>query len=85
MRRLASMTAIALFCAPSAWADNGRLDWPPRPRPAMIRVFDALSPHEGCAATACLHWGATWGAASRADYVDPPALLASTRLKPLGG
>ena len=33
---------------------------------------------------ACLHWGAMWGPASRADYVDPLGLLASTpiRLKP---
>ncbi|HZN80472.1 MAG TPA: M23 family metallopeptidase, partial [Mycobacterium sp.] len=43
--------------------------------------------HGGCAAAACLHWGAMWGPASRADYVDPLGLLASTpvRLKPLGG
>ena len=34
---------------------------------------------------ACLHWGAMWGPAARADYVDPLGLLASTRirLKPL--
>ena len=40
--------------------------------------------HPGCAAP-CLHWGAMWGPASRADYVDPVGLLASTpiRLKPL--
>ncbi|MCV7179088.1 M23 family metallopeptidase [Mycolicibacterium sphagni] len=43
--------------------------------------------HEGCPAAACLHWGAMWGPASRADYVDPLGLLASTpiRLKPLAG
>lgn len=43
--------------------------------------------HAGCAATACLHWGAMWGPASRADYVDPLGLVASTpiRLKPLHG
>ncbi len=43
--------------------------------------------HPGCAATACLHWGAMWGAAARADYVDPLGLLAETpiRLKPLSG
>ncbi|MGV0813882.1 M23 family metallopeptidase [Mycolicibacterium boenickei] len=43
--------------------------------------------HPGCAAAACLHWGAMWGAAARADYVDPLGLLAETpiRLKPLGG
>jgi len=42
--------------------------------------------HVGCATAACLHWGAMWGPASRADYVDPLGLLASTpvRLKPVG-
>lgn len=42
--------------------------------------------HAGCAAAACLHWGAMWGPASRADYVDPLGLVASTpiRLKPVG-
>lgn len=46
-----------------------------------------LEGHPGCAATACLHWGAMWGAAARADYVDPLGLLAETpiRLKPLSG
>jgi murein DD-endopeptidase MepM/ murein hydrolase activator NlpD len=41
--------------------------------------------HAGCAAAACLHWGAMWGPASRADYVDPLGLVASTpiRLKPV--
>ena len=41
--------------------------------------------HPGCAAQACLHWGAMWGPASHADYVDPLGLMASTpiRLKPL--
>jgi len=161
MRWLALMMAFALGCAPPALADNGRLDWPLRPRPAVLRMFDAPSPnwnschrgvdlageldqpvyaaaagtvvfagelagrtlvsiahpgglrttyepvrpavragqlvdagsaigalitgHAGCSAAACLHWGAMWGAASRADYVDPLGLLASTRvrLKPL--
>jgi murein DD-endopeptidase MepM/ murein hydrolase activator NlpD len=43
------------------------------------------SGHDGCPAAACLHWGAMWGPASRADYVDPLALVASTpiRLKPV--
>lgn len=43
--------------------------------------------HPGCTTAACLHWGAMWGPASGADYVDPLGLLASTpiRLKPLGG
>jgi len=161
MRWLSLMMAFALGCAPPALADNGRLDWPLRPRPAVLRMFDAPSPnwnsghrgvdlagepdqpvyaaaagtvvfagelagrtlvsiahpgglrttyepvrpavragqlvdagsaigalitgHAGCSAAACLHWGAMWGAASRADYVDPLGLLASTRvrLKPL--
>lgn len=41
--------------------------------------------HDGCAAAACLHWGAMWGPASRADYVDPLGLVATTpiRLKPV--
>ena len=163
MRTLTLMTALAVVCAPTAWADDGRLDWPLRPRPAVMRAFDAPSPnwnrghrgvdlagvpgqpvyaaaagtvvfagelagrtlvsiahpgglrtsyepvqpsvrvgqlvdpgavigelaagHDGCAAAACLHWGAMWGAASRADYVDPLGLLASTpiRLKPVRG
>lgn len=64
---------------------------------AMVRVgqrVDAstaiglLQPgHRGCSAPACLHWGAMWGPASRAEYVDPLGLLAATpiRLKPLHG
>ena len=41
--------------------------------------------HPGCPAAACLHWGAMWGPAAHADYVDPIGLLAATpvRLKPL--
>jgi murein DD-endopeptidase MepM/ murein hydrolase activator NlpD len=44
-----------------------------------------LAGHPGCPVAACLHWGAMWGPAARADYVDPLGLLASTpiRLKPL--
>ncbi len=44
-----------------------------------------LAGHAGCRAAACLHWGAMWGPASGARYVDPLDLLASTpvRLKPL--
>ena len=51
-------------------------------------LIGALDPgHSGCDAAACLHWGAMWGPATRADYVDPLGLLASTpvRLKPTGG
>jgi murein DD-endopeptidase MepM/ murein hydrolase activator NlpD len=44
-----------------------------------------LDGHAGCPVRACLHWGAMWGPASRADYVDPLALLMSTPivLKPV--
>ena len=46
-----------------------------------------MAGHPGCPAAACLHWGAMWGPAARADYVNPLGLLAGTRvrLKPLGG
>ena len=157
---LATITALSVLWAAPASAEGGRLDWPLRPRPAVVRDFDAPSPtwqrghrgvdlaaavgqsvyaagagtvvfagelagrplvsiahpgglrttyepvapsvrpgqtvnartvigelaggHAGCAA-ACLHWGAMWGPAARADYVDPLGLLASTpiRLKPV--
>lgn len=48
-------------------------------------IGELAAGHPGCGAAACLHWGAMWGPASRADYVDPLGLLASTpiRLKPL--
>lgn len=158
---LTAVVALLVVWAVPASAETGRLDWPLRPRPAVVRVFDAPSPnwqrghrgvdlagtpgqsvyaagagtvvfagelagrplvsiahpgglrtsyepvqpgvrrgqtvssrsvigelvagHPGCAASACLHWGAMWGAAARADYVDPLGLLASTpiRLKPV--
>ncbi|OFJ55193.1 M23 family metallopeptidase [Mycolicibacterium grossiae] len=46
---------------------------------------ELVAGHAGCPAPACLHWGAMWGAASAADYVDPLGLLVDTevRLKPL--
>lgn len=46
---------------------------------------ELVAGHPGCGA--CLHWGAMWGAASRADYVDPLGLVVTTtvRLKPLRG
>lgn len=46
-----------------------------------------VSGHPGCPVASCLHWGAMWGAAARADYVDPLGLIVDTpiRLKPLGG
>ncbi|WP_101949312.1 M23 family metallopeptidase [Mycobacterium sp. 3519A] len=163
MRWIVPMVVTLLVSAPvSASAEGGRLQWPLRPRPAVLRAFDAPSPnwnpghrgvdlaatpgqpvyaaaagtvvfagelagrplvsighpgglrttyepvrpsvrpgqrveagtvigrldtgHAGCA-PACLHWGAMWGAASRADYVDPLGLVISTpvRLKPLHG
>lgn len=59
-----------------------------RPGQAVRRgtVIGEVTPgHPGCAAPACLHWGAMWGPAARADYVDPLGLLASTpiNLKPV--
>ena len=50
-------------------------------------IGELVAGHVGCPAAACLHWGAMWGPASRAEYVDPLGLLKSTaiRLKPLGG
>ncbi|ARR79245.1 membrane protein related to metalloendopeptidase [Mycobacterium intracellulare subsp. yongonense] len=44
-----------------------------------------MAGHPGCRTAACLHWGAMWGPASGAHYVDPLGLLRSTpiRLKPL--
>lgn len=163
MRLAAVIVLLAVVCAAPAKADDGRLNWPLRPRPAVMRAFDAPSPnwqrghrgvdlagvagqpvyaarqgtvvfagelagrpvvsvahpgglrtsyepviaavrpgrlvatgsplgelaagHEGCRAPACLHWGAMWGPAANADYVDPLGLLVTTpiRLKPLRG
>lgn len=161
MRWIVLFATTLLLAAPAS-ADGERLDWPLKPRPAVVRIFDAPSPnwqrghrgvdlagtpgqpvfaaaggtvvfagelagrpvvsiahpgglrtsyepvvasvragsrvdagtmlgelqagHAGCGAAACLHWGTMWGPASRADYVDPLGLLASTpiRLKPVG-
>lgn len=161
MRFVAIVAVVAVLCGAPVRADGGRLEWPLRPRPAVMRVFDPPSPkwnrghrgvdlagapgqpvyaadggtvvfagelagrslvsiahpsglrtsyeplrpmvrpgqvvetgtllgelmsgHPGCATAACLHWGAMWGPAARADYVDPLGLLATTtvRLKPL--
>ena len=163
MRWAATILAATLVCAAPASGDAGRLQWPLRPPPAVLRTFDAPSPnwtrghrgvdlagspgqpvyaagpatvvyagtlagrelvslahpgglhtsyepvqasvrvgqpltagtvigellagHPGCPVAACLHWGAMWGPATRADYVDPLGLVASTpiRLKPLRG
>ena len=58
-----------------------------QPVTAATVIGELVAGHPGCPATACLHWGAMWGPASRADYVDPLGLLESTpiRLKPLDG
>ncbi len=163
MRFVAVIAALGVLLAAPARADDGRLQWPLRPRPAVLRAFDPPSAkwgrghrgvdlaavagqpvyaaaegavvfagrlagrplvsiahpgglrttyepvqaavevgqlvaagtalgvlvagHPGCGAPACLHWGALWGPAARADYVDPLGLVATTpiRLKPLGG
>jgi murein DD-endopeptidase MepM/ murein hydrolase activator NlpD len=164
VRRLGLVLALilALASASAGHADGFRFDWPLRPRPPVVRGFDAPTPnwtrghrgvdlagaagqhvyaagagtvvfagelagrpvvsiahpgglrttyepvkpsvqpgqlvaegavigellpgHPDCAVAACLHWGAMWGAASAADYVDPLGLLAVTpiRLKPVG-
>ena len=54
---------------------------------AGAALGELVAGHPGCAAPACLHWGAMWGPAANADYVDPLGLLATTpiRLKPLHG
>ena len=68
-------TGAARRCAPGSWSPPGRC------------IGELVAGHPGCAAPACLHWGAMWGPAARADYVDPLGLLATTpiRLKPLHG
>jgi murein DD-endopeptidase MepM/ murein hydrolase activator NlpD len=163
MRFVVLVLTVTLIAAVPAAGDGVRLDWPLRPRPAVVRAFDAPSPnwnrghrgvdlsgsvsepvyaageatvvfagvlagrpvvslahpgglhtsyepvaaavrvgqlvdastvigrlqagHPGCPVAACLHWGAMWGPAARADYVDPLGLLVTTpiRLKPLNG
>lgn len=157
----AILTGLALLAPSPALADTDRLQWPLRPRPAVVKAFDGpqqkwdrghrgvdlagvadqpvyaagaatvvfagqlagrpvislahagglrttyepvraavrtgqlvnastalgtlLAGHAGCGVQACLHWGAMWGPAARAEYVDPLGLLAATpvRLKPL--
>jgi len=56
-----------------------------QPVTAQTVLGELVAGHPGCRAAACLHWGAMWGPASGADYVDPLGLLQSTpiRLKPL--
>ena len=57
------------------------------PVTAATVIGELVAGHGGCRAAACLHWGAMWGPASGADYVNPLGLLRSTviRLKPLQG
>jgi murein DD-endopeptidase MepM/ murein hydrolase activator NlpD len=45
MRTAAVILVFAVACAAPARADVGRLDWPLRPRPAVMRMFDAPSPN----------------------------------------
>ncbi|BAX91835.1 hypothetical protein MSG_01681 [Mycobacterium shigaense] len=56
-----------------------------QPVTAQTVLGELLAGHGGCPAPACLHWGAMWGPASGAHYVDPLGLLRDTRvrLKPL--
>jgi murein DD-endopeptidase MepM/ murein hydrolase activator NlpD len=56
-----------------------------QPVSAATVIGELAAGHVGCRAAACLHWGAMWGPASGADYVDPLGLLKATaiRLKPL--
>ena len=58
-----------------------------QPVTATTPIGELVTGHPGCGAPACLHWGAMWGPASGADYVDPLGLLKATpiRLKPLNG
>lgn len=53
--------------------------------PAGSPLGTLVAGHEGCGVDACLHWGAMWGPASNADYLDPLGLVNSTpiRLKPV--
>ena len=57
---LALTMAIGVLLAAPAYADDGRLDWPLRPRPAVLRAFDAPAP-TGSAATAASTSPATPG------------------------
>src|SRR4051812_5150364 len=45
MRTAAIILVFAVVCAAPARADGSRLDWPLRPRPAVMRMFDAPSPN----------------------------------------
>ncbi|TPG36901.1 M23 family metallopeptidase [Mycolicibacterium hodleri] len=45
MKFVAAVLAVGIALAAPASADNGRLDWPLRPRPDVLRTFDAPSPN----------------------------------------
>ena len=45
MRFLAFLIVVSLVWPAPAAAEDGRLEWPLRPRPAVIRIFDAPSPN----------------------------------------
>ena len=45
MRLLAVFVALMALGVTPAWGDGGRLEWPLRPRPAVVRAFDAPSPN----------------------------------------
>ena len=42
--RWIALVLVAVICAAPAAADDERLDWPLRPRPDVVRLFDAPSP-----------------------------------------
>src|SRR5215218_7851613 len=44
MRLATAFAVLMVVCAAPAAADEGRLNWPLRPRPAVVRAFDAPSP-----------------------------------------
>ena len=45
MRLLVTVTAVGLLTAVPAGAVGDRLDWPLRPRPAVVRAFDPPAPN----------------------------------------
>ena len=69
---------IRAGCAPATSRCRPRCGWDSS-WTSTPRLGSLQAGHPGCAAPACLHWGAMWGPAARADYVDPLGLLASTR------
>ena len=45
MRLAAMLVVVWVLCAAPVRADEGRLEWPLRPRPVVVRQFDAPSPN----------------------------------------